>query len=154
VDEGTLDLFRVALAERPVPVLTDVGVGYGPLAVGLVRAGIAGRAVATDVDCLALWLAARNAEANGVHLETVCTPDPAGAADTPLTVCNVPTHIDAAHTATLMRALAARAAGGRRLLAVVHASLADRYVRHLADAGLTARRHPGRDHVVLEAQGG
>jgi ribosomal protein L11 methylase PrmA len=117
----------------------------------LVRNGIAARAVATDVDCIALWLAQRNADANGVPLEVQCTPDPRRLEPTPLTVCNVPTHIPVAESAELMRALAERTAGGGRLLAVVHASLEARYAQHLAAARLRVTRHPGPAHVVLAA---
>ena len=109
--------------------------------------------MATDVDCIALWLAERNAAACGVRMDVHCTPDPLQAESTPLTVCNVPTHINAAQSAELMRGLAQRARGGRELLIVVHASLEARYARHLATAGLKAVRHPGPSHVVLEATG-
>ena len=151
VDDGSRLLAEVTLRQPPVSVLADIGVGYGPLAIAAVRNGIAARAVATDVDCIALWLAQRNAAASGVALEVHCTPDPGQAEPTPLTVCNVPTHINAEQSAELMRALAQRARGGRKLLIVVHASLEARYARHLAAAGLTPIRHPGPAHVVLEA---
>jgi 16S rRNA G1207 methylase RsmC len=153
VDDGTAHLLDVALRQPHTPAVADIGIGYGALTLGLVRAGVADRAVATDVDCVALWLAATNARANGVPLDVVCTPDPAGVPDTPLTVCNVPTHIDMASTAAFMGGLAQRAADGRRLLAVVHASLVERYARYLTDAGLTARRHHGTSHVVFEVGG-
>ena len=152
VDSGTELLAEIALKQTPVEALADIGVGYGALAVGLVTNGIAGRAVATDVDCLALWLAERNAAANGVDLKVSCTPDPLKVETTRLTVCNVPTHIDAAQSAELMQALAQRALSGGTLLAVVHASLESRYVAHLERAALAVRRHPGPTHVVLEAQ--
>ena len=150
VDDGTADLLREALRQPHVPVVADIGVGYGPVALGVVSNGLADRAVATDVDCVALWLAGSNAEANGVQLELFCTEDPEQVENTALTVCNIPTHIDAASSTIFMRALARRAIDGQRLLAVVHASLAGRYTRHLADAGLSARQHPGESHVVLE----
>jgi 16S rRNA (guanine1207-N2)-methyltransferase len=153
IDDGSRLLVQVMLRQPPVEVLADIGVGYGPLAIAAVRGGVAARAVATDVDCIALWLAQRNAAASGIRLDVHCTPDPLAAEPTPLTVCNVPTHINAGHSAELMRALAQRARGGRRLLIVVHASLEARYGRHLAAAGLTAGRHPGPSHVVLEATG-
>jgi 16S rRNA (guanine1207-N2)-methyltransferase len=149
IDQGTALLLEVALREPAVETLADIGVGYGPLAVGLVRNGVAARAVATDVDCIALWLAGRNAAANGVPLELRCTPDPREIEPTALTVCNVPTHLPAAESAELMRALAARATGGGRLLAVVHASLEARYTQHLAAAGVRVTSHPGAAHVVL-----
>ena len=150
IDDGTALLLDVGLRCPPVDRVADVGVGYGPLAIGLVLAGIAGAAVATDVDCVALWLAAENARACRVPLTLTCTPDPAAIEPTPLTVCNVPTHIDRRQTERFMAALAGRARRGR-LLAVVHASLEARYARHLAAHGLRVGRHPGAAHVVLEA---
>lgn len=151
IDDGSRLLTEVTLRQPPVSVLADIGVGYGPLAIAAVRNGIAARAVATDVDCIALWLAQRNAAASGVALDVHCTPDPRQAEPTPLTVCNVPTHVNAEQSAELMQALAQRARGGRKLLIVVHASLEARYARHLTAAGLTPVRHPGPAHVVLEA---
>jgi hypothetical protein len=108
--------------------------------------------VATDVDSIALWLAERNAAAARVPLEVALDADPLSIERTALTVCNVPTHLDAARTAALMSGLAERARDGR-LLAVVHASLADRYARHLARPRLRLTRHPGAGHVVLDAAG-
>ncbi|MEI7033332.1 methyltransferase [Streptomyces pratensis] len=152
VDDGTALLAEVALRQSPVEVLADIGVGYGPLAIGLVRNGVARRAVATDVDCLALWLAERNAAANGVPLTVECTPDPLDVEPTPLTVCNVPTHIPADLSTALTNALAERVRDGGKLLAVVHASLEQRYAHKLAAAGVKVARHPGPAHVVLEAR--
>jgi 16S rRNA (guanine1207-N2)-methyltransferase len=152
VDEGTRLLLDVALAGPPVEAVADVGIGYGPLAVGLVHAGLAARAVGTDVDSVALWLAARNAAAYGVDLAVSCTPDPGAVEPTPLTVCNVPTHVDAAATAALLRGLLGRARGAR-LLMVVHASLEERYARYVSAAGLRWSRHPGPAHVVLDVAG-
>ena len=152
VDAGTALLLEVALGRPPVDRVADVGVGYGALAIGLVLGEAAGAALATDVDCVALWLAGENAALCGVPLDLSCTPDPAAIGATALTVCNVPTHIDRGATARFMAALAGRARGGR-LLAVVHASLEARYTRHLEAGGLRVRRHPGPAHVVLEAAG-
>jgi 16S rRNA G1207 methylase RsmC len=149
VDDGTALLLDVALRHPPVDRVADVGVGYGALAIGLVLGGVAPAAVATDVDCVALWLAGENASASGVPLELACTPDPAAVEPTPLTVCNVPTHIDRHETERFMAALAARARHGR-LLAVVHASLEARYTRHLEAHDLRVARHPGTAHVVLD----
>lgn len=153
IDDGTLQLAEVALQLPPVTAVADIGVGYGPLAIALVRNGTAERAVATDVDCLALWLAERNAVNHGVPMQVRCTPDPLQVEDTPLTVCNVPTHIDSAQSAELMRGLVQRARGGRVLVIVIHAGLEARYAKHLSAAGLTMIRHPGKAHVVLEASG-
>jgi 16S rRNA G1207 methylase RsmC len=149
IDAGSALLLEVAARLSPVDAVADIGVGYGALAISLVAGGLASRAVATEVDSIALWLAERNALAAGVRLEVALDPDPLSVERTPLTVCNVPTHLDAARTDALMSGLAARARDGR-LLAVVHASLADRYARHLSQPGLTIERHAGGDHVVLE----
>jgi len=150
IDDGTAVLLDVGLRHAPVDRVADIGVGYAPLAIGLVLAGVARSAVASDVDCIALWLAAENARACGVPLALACTPDPAAVAPAPLTVCNVPTHIDRHETERFMAALADRARTGH-LLAVVHASLEGRYTRHLQGHGLRVRRHEGAVHVVLEA---
>jgi 16S rRNA G1207 methylase RsmC len=147
IDPGSSLLLDVATRGAPVDVVADIGVGYGALAVSLLARGLAARAVATDVDSIALWLAERNASAAGVRLEVTLDADPLAIEPTALTVCNVPTHLDAERTAALTRALAARARSGR-LLAVVHVSLADRYARHLE--GLDVARHAGPQHVVLE----
>jgi 16S rRNA G1207 methylase RsmC len=152
VDEGTRLLLDVALQGPAAPVVADVGIGYGPLAIGIVANGVAERAVGTDIDALALWLARRNADTNGVPLDVACSADPAAVPPTPLTVCNVPTHIDATRSAALMAGLLDRARAGR-LLAVVHASLAERYAHYFADAGLSPHRHPGPQHVVFDARG-
>lgn len=152
VDAGTSLLLDVALEHRPVDVVADIGVGYGPLAIGLVLNSVAQAAVGTDVDCIALWLAAQNASALNVPLTLDCAADPSGAPPTPLTVCNIPTHINAEQTARLMAGLVRRAERGT-LLAVVHASLADRYVRHLSAGRLRISRRASAAHVVLEATG-
>jgi len=150
VDDGTALLLDVTLGHPPVDVIADIGVGYGALAVGLVVNGVARESAGTDIDSVALWLAGRNAEANGVALSLRCTPDPEGVQPTPLTVCNIPTHINAKETALFMTGLAHRATYGT-VLAVVHASLEERYVGHLTSRGLRVGRHPGASHVVLEA---
>jgi 16S rRNA G1207 methylase RsmC len=151
IDVGTELLLSVALLGPPVAALADIGTGYAPLAVGLLRNGIAQRAVATDVDCIALLLAERNGTQNGVTaIETVWSADPGDAEPTPLTVCNVPTHITAEQTAALMAGLLRRARAGR-LLTVVHASLEARYARYFTAAGIRPARHQGPHHVVLDS---
>jgi 16S rRNA (guanine1207-N2)-methyltransferase len=150
VDMGTELLLQVALRGPAVEVLADIGIGYGPLAIGLIRNGIACRSVATDIDCVALWLAQRNAEANEVPLEVICSPDATMVAPTHLTVCNVPTHINAEQTQALMKGLLRRARQGR-LLTVVHASLEARYARYFFDSGFPVTRHAGATHIVLDS---
>jgi 16S rRNA G1207 methylase RsmC len=150
VDEGTELLLGIALAGPTVSLVADIGTGYGPLAVGLLLNGVAGTAVGTEVDCIALWLAARNARRNQAPLTLLCTPDPADAPPSDLTVCAVPTHINRPDTERLMAGLAARARRGR-LLITFHSSLEERYTNHLERAGLSVRSHPGAAHVVLES---
>jgi 16S rRNA G1207 methylase RsmC len=151
IDAGSALLLEVASSVQPLEAVADIGVGYGALAISLVAAGAARRAVATEVDSIAAWLAERNAAAAGVELELVLDEDPLSVERTALTVCNVPTHLDAPSSAALMAALAERARAGR-LLAVVHAELESRYARHLG--GLRVERHRGAEHVVLEASAG
>ena len=150
IDAGSAALLDVARGLAPVETVADVGVGYGALAISLLAGGLARRAVGTEVDSIAAWLAERNARAAGVDLQVALDPDPLSVERTELTVSNVPTHLAARRSAALMSALAERARDGR-LLAVVHAGLADRYAAHLERAGLTVTRHPRGEHVVLEA---
>ncbi|MEQ7010919.1 methyltransferase [Actinopolymorpha sp. B17G11] len=149
VDEGTALLLEVALNYR-ADVVADIGTGYGPLAIGLVLNSVAKSAVGTEVDCLAMWLARQNAADLNVPLELVCDPDPLRVPMTPLTVCNVPTHVNASESAQLMAGLVKRAEFGK-VFAVIHASIARRYARHFESAGLGVIDHPGKNHVVLEA---
>jgi 16S rRNA G1207 methylase RsmC len=146
IDPGSELLLEVAARGEPVEKIADIGTGYGALAVSLVSAGLAGRALATEVDSISAWLAERNAARAAVDMRLELDPDPLVFAATPLTVCNVPTHLDAGATASLMAGLSERARHGR-VLAVVHASLADRFGRYLA----RAMRHAGAEHVVFEA---
>lgn len=150
VDPGSALLLDVAARLPPVEAVADVGTGYGAIAVTLLAGGHARRAVGTEVDSIAAWLAERNARAAGVDLRVALEPDPARVERTELTVCNVPTHLDARRSAELMASLAERARAGR-LLAVVHAGLEERFTRHLAQPGLRVSRHAGAEHVVLEA---
>ena len=147
IDDGTALLLSVALGHRPVSRVADVGVGYGALAIGLVLNGVADTAVGSDIDGIALWLAEENARASAVPLDLALSGNPAAIEPTPLTVCNVPTHIGAQASIRFMTALVERSRHGS-LLIVVHAALEDRYARHLAAAG-PLRRFPGTAHVVL-----
>ena len=152
IDAGSELLLELA-NRTAVETVADVGTGYGALAISLLAAGRARRAVATEVDSIALWLAERNARAADVGLRVTLDRDPLAVERTDLTVCNVPTHLDARQTAALMAGLAERASDGR-LLAVVHAALEARYARHLELPGLRVERHAGAEHVVLDASGG
>ena len=151
IDEGTELLLSVALDSPRLPSVADIGTGYGPLAIGLQLGGVAASAVGTDVDCVALWLAAENARRNGVPLALLCTAEPTDAPPTPLTVCSVPTHINRTDTERLMAGLAVRARQGR-LLITFHKSMEARYTAHLERFGLRVRSHQGQSHVVLDAK--
>jgi 16S rRNA G1207 methylase RsmC len=140
IDDGTGLLLGVALDGPPVTAVADIGTGYGPLAIGLLLNGAAESAVGTDVDCVALWLAAENAQRNDVRLSLLCTPEPTDAPPTPLTVCSVPTHLNRTDTEQLMAGLAARARQGR-LLITFHKSMEARYTAHLERFGLAVRPH-------------
>lgn len=150
IDDGTALLIDVALGGPPVDLVADIGIGYGAIALTLVAAGRAAAACGTDVDCIALALARHNADANDVSLDVVASPDPLALPPTLLTVCNIPTHVDAAATDRLCTALAGRARDGA-LAVVVHARLEQRYVRRFADAGVRMARRPGPAHVVLHS---
>jgi 16S rRNA G1207 methylase RsmC len=150
IDPGSALLLDVATGLPRVEVVADIGTGYGALAIVLLATGRAARAAGTEADSVAAWLAERNARAAGVELRVALDADPMSVEPTELTVCNVPTHLNARRSAALMAALAERARAGR-LLAVVHAGLEERYRRHLARPGLRVSRHPGPEHVVLEA---
>jgi 16S rRNA G1207 methylase RsmC len=151
IDAGSALLLEIAAGLAPVEAVADIGIGYGALAVSLAAGGVAKRAVGTEVDSIAAWLAERNAAAAGIPLQVTLDADPLSVERTDLTVCNVPTHLDARRSAALMAALAERAGDGR-LLAVVHAELEGRYAQHLEMARLQVRRHRGDAHVVLDAE--
>jgi hypothetical protein len=61
IDPGSELVLEAASGLQPVDAVADIGVGYGALAISLVSRGLAPRALATDVDSIALWLAERNA---------------------------------------------------------------------------------------------
>lgn len=149
IDDGTRLLLDVALQQEPVDLVADVGIGYGALAVPLVACGWATRAVGTDVDGVALWLAEQNAARNGVSCQVELTADPRDVEATAVTLCNVPTHIDVRQSDDLLQGLVARTLGGATLLSVVHKSLEDRYTRRLAATGRRVSRTYGDSHVVL-----
>jgi 16S rRNA G1207 methylase RsmC len=149
IDPGSELLLQVASEAETVEAVADIGAGYGALALSLVAGGRARRALATEVDSIAAWLAERNARGAGVDLRLAFDPDPLVVEATALTVCNVPTHLDASGTAALMAGLEARARGGR-VLAVVHAGLEERYARYFSSR---VTRHHGGEYVVFDTLG-
>jgi hypothetical protein len=150
IDPGSELLLSVAFDGEPVDRVADIGTGYGALAIALVAAGRAERALATEVDSISAWLAERNARAAGVDMRVEFDPDPLVFAATPLTVCNVPTHLDAGRTAALMAGLLERGRQGR-VLAVVHSALEARYARYFPR---DAARHRRGEHVVFDVSDG
>lgn len=148
IDDGTRLLFDVALDGPQREAVLDVGVGSGPLAVGLIAASRAGRAIGTEIDSVALLLATHNASLAGVPLEVHLTDDP-GPLTADLVVCNVPTHARADDSQTLFNGLAHHVRRGAEVLIVVHASLEDRYVKRAKDLGIDARREAEQTHTVL-----
>jgi len=72
---------------RPADVVLDYGCGSGILAIAALKLGAA-RAIATDIDPLALESARYNSRANGVTLDVVDAHDAIGAAST-VTVANI-----------------------------------------------------------------
>lgn len=148
LDEGTLLLFDVAAEDDPVPLVVDVGTGYGPLALGLTVAGRAAQAVVTEVDAVALALALRNARAAGVSMRGLLEDNPIAAPKSDLTVCNFPTHLQRDRSDRLLRGLCQRAAFGR-VLVVVHASLESRFVRRFAEESVCTEVVRRSAHSVL-----
>lgn len=149
IDEGAVLLLDAAMRQSTVDTVADIGIGYGALALGLVLNKVARSAVATDVDYVALWLAEMNAKALGIALDVVCDEDPLSIPATELTVCNVPTHMNAETSKSLVRSLIQRAQQGK-LLTVVHTTSAERYVQYFESSGLSVRRVTGEAHTVLE----
>jgi 16S rRNA G1207 methylase RsmC len=148
VDEGTSLLYEVVAGFGPVPLVVDIGTGYGVLAVALVAGRHAQAAVGTEIDSVSLHLAQRNAECAGVALEAAFDDDPRRQPSSELTVCNVPTHADRANAKLLTDGLAARAAMGDVLI-VVHASLEQRYRQALATQRTRVRVAKRSSHAVL-----
>jgi 16S rRNA (guanine1207-N2)-methyltransferase len=148
VDEGTRLLYSAAMEGDRVPTVVDVGTGYGPLAVGLVGCGRATRAVATEVDAVALTLARMNAAAAGTALDARLEIDPTVVPDSELTVCNFPTHAKREESDTLVRGLCGRAASGT-VLVVVHANLENRYLARFARSGAAPAVVRRGSHSVL-----
>ncbi len=134
VDEGSRLLLHAALDGPSLPVVLDVGTGYGPIGLGLSIAGRAKRLLATEVDSVALALAEMNSRATGTSMTTFLDDDPARAEPTPLTVCNFPTHATRSVSDLLLRGLCQRARHGNVLL-VVHSSLEARFTTRIAAEG-------------------
>jgi predicted RNA methylase len=153
IDPGTRLLLETV---GPMPldsVVTDIGCGYGPLALGLLAAGRGGRAVGSEVDDVALYLFERNAEALGLEARACLEADPGALDPAGLTVCNFPTHAARANHDLLLGGLVERARAGRVVL-VVHRSLADRFRGRVADRGATATVLAADRHSVLEIHPG
>jgi 16S rRNA G1207 methylase RsmC len=149
IDEGTALLFEAALAYTPVPRIADIGTGTGVLSIALATGGHTARAVATDIDAVALYLARRNAETSDADVDLLLQDGLRGCPETPLTLCNLPTHAQRGNLEVLVNGLAARASTGPVLI-VVHASLEARYTAQFQRTGVTVRTVRRATHAVLE----
>lgn len=148
VDDGTRLLVETVLDRLPPhPALVDAGTGYGPIALALLANGWTAAARGTEVDSVALWLAARNARANGLALTLALDEDPEPAPGTAVT-CNFPTHADRPGSDRLLAALVG-AAGTATVVIVVHASLQDRFTRRVAALGARTQPLAVATHAVL-----
>jgi 16S rRNA (guanine1207-N2)-methyltransferase len=150
VDEGTRLLIETVLAQLPPhPFLVDVGTGYAPIALALLSNGWAQDAAATDVDSVALWLAARNARANSLGVRFTLGGRPPAIPPGSAVTCNFPTHAERQSSDRLLAELVA-AARTATVVIVVHASLEDRFRRRVAAVGGDARRLAVAGHAILQ----
>lgn len=151
LDEGTRLLYERAVAVGRGGTILDVGTGCGVLAVGLVASGAGERAIATDVDSVAVSLARDNARRARVPVEVAFTDDPdrVGAAD--LVVCNIPTHASPSDTELIVGSLARRVARSS-VLVVVHGRLVKRYDKLFRRHGVRAAVVAREEHAVLRLE--
>jgi 16S rRNA G1207 methylase RsmC len=123
IDEGTRVLLEAAM-QHDAGFVVDVGTGYGPLPILLSKAGRCTRAIGTDIDLVALYLARRNAIANDVDVAFMALADPTKVDASPLTLCEIPTHTP--DTDALVAGLTRRSREGVVLVAV-HRGIEERY---------------------------
>ena len=141
LDAGTRVLYRAAL-DRDASFVVDIGTGYGPLPILLTKAGRCTRAIGTDIDLVALFLAHRNAVHNDVEVEFTALADPTKVDGSPLTLCEIPTHTP--ETTVLVDGLKRRTG---IVLVAVHVGIAERYRPLFGGASTVATSDT---HVVLE----
>lgn len=133
----------------------DVGTGTGLAALCLARQGA--RAIATDVNPLACRLARRNARANGLRVETVCTDLADGLeASFDRVACNPP-YLPAGEGSPLAGYLARALEAGRDGSAVA-AALLERLPELLAEDGrawlVVSSRQPVEELQARADEGG
>jgi len=145
IDEGTRLLIEAA-ANHDASFVVDIGTGYGAIPIVLAKQGRCARAIGSDVDLAALYLARANAIAAGVDVAFMAEADPANVDASPLTLCEIPTHTP--DTAQLLGGLAKRATDGEVLVAV-HLALEARYTRSFVEAGCHVGSEHGETHAVL-----
>lgn len=145
IDDGTRLLIEHA-SEREPSFLVDIGTGYGAIPIVLSKLGRCTRAIGSEVDLVALYLARRNAIAAGADVAFMAEADPAKIDPSPLTTCEIPTHTP--DTKALVEGLAKRAADGEVLVAV-HLTLQARYTRYFTDAGCRVDAEEGETHALL-----
>lgn len=150
IDDGTrmlFDVVREAIGGR-VSAVADIGCGYGPLAIGLVTAGVCEEAVAVDTDFVAIKLARTNAAACGAAVRFVAEDDPSSLPSTPLTVSYPPTHADASNRERLVDGLVRRSIHGE-VFVVVHSGLEERYAALFAASEVEVVTVARARHSVL-----
>jgi len=145
LDEGTRALLDAAM-RHDAPFVVDVGTGYGPIPVLLAKAGRCARAIGTDIDLVALYLARLNAIANGVDVAFMALADPTKVDPSPLTLCEIPSHTP--DTSALVAGLMRRGRDGVVLVAV-HRGIEERYRALLGGAPTVSR---SETHAVLSVR--
>jgi 16S rRNA G1207 methylase RsmC len=140
LDEGTRLLYEAACG-YDASFVVDVGTGYGPLPILLHKAGRCTRAIGTDVDLVALYLARRNAIASDADVAFMALADPTKVDESPLTLCEIPTHTS--DTGALVAGLKGRSGV---VLVAVHRGIEERYRRLLDGAPTVAT---SASHAVL-----
>jgi hypothetical protein len=140
LDEGTRLLFEAA-CDHEADFVVDVGTGYGPLPILLSRSGRCTRAIGTDIDLVALYLARLNAIRNDVDVAFMALADPTKVDPSPLTLCEIPTHTS--DTRKLVDGLRRRSG---LVLVAVHRGIEERY-RALLGGATTVRTSD--THAVL-----
>ena len=153
IDAGSRLLLESAASGGAVDEVADIGVGYGALALSLCAAGVAQHARSVPMSTRSRSGLQRptppRSDAHSIRFSPMIARS---IRPTPLTICNIPTHIPRAESEQFMDALSARAERAR-LVVVVHAGLADRYERALGDRGVHAARVPGPEHCVFDTAG-
>lgn len=152
LDAGTRCLIEFAASMRIEPrAVLDLCCGIGPLALWSARRWPGARVTAIDSNLIAVALARRNANANGVTIdihESDGLPEVGGPVD--LTLCNPPTHADADALASLFAPLPQWQRQGSIVLAV--ATRPAPIAAALKPTGATITLHPRERYAIVAAK--